>query len=230
MSRVGEKIKKARLESNMTQKQLAKKLGVAESYVNEIETGRKIANESLITRISKALNREINDIGMSVEEETFRESAKEVKTEVKRVYSTEASPKKPVEEVWNQAFGDVLKNVPVMDYSLQKSITYRQLAVHGNKIEGYALDKVFFLEIQDDDMAGFRISKGDIAFCHSIKEVENNAICLLEYNGERFIRQVKKLDSTKALLIYNKGTLKTETVNVKDIRVIAKLDKVEIKL
>ena len=33
MSRVGEKIKEARLKSGMTQKALAKKLGVAEKYI-----------------------------------------------------------------------------------------------------------------------------------------------------------------------------------------------------
>ena len=42
MSRVGEKIKEARLKSGMTQKVLAKKLGVAEKFINEVETGRRI--------------------------------------------------------------------------------------------------------------------------------------------------------------------------------------------
>ena len=37
MSRVGERIKEAREKSGMTQKALAKKLGVAEKFVNEVE-------------------------------------------------------------------------------------------------------------------------------------------------------------------------------------------------
>jgi transcriptional regulator with XRE-family HTH domain len=40
LSRVGERIKEARLKSNMTQKALAKKLGVAEKYINEVELGK----------------------------------------------------------------------------------------------------------------------------------------------------------------------------------------------
>ena len=41
LSRVGEKLKEAREKSGLTQKALAKKLGVAEKYINEIELGRK---------------------------------------------------------------------------------------------------------------------------------------------------------------------------------------------
>ena len=41
MSRVGEKLREARNKANMTQKALAKKLGVAEKYINEIELGKK---------------------------------------------------------------------------------------------------------------------------------------------------------------------------------------------
>ncbi len=45
MSRVSDKIKEARLKKGLTQKQLAKKLGVAENFINEVESGRKIINE-----------------------------------------------------------------------------------------------------------------------------------------------------------------------------------------
>ena len=38
MSRVGEKIKDARLKSGLSQKALAKKLGVSDKFVNEVET------------------------------------------------------------------------------------------------------------------------------------------------------------------------------------------------
>ena len=48
MSRVGEKIKMAREKSGMPAKVLAKKLGVAEKFINEVEMGRKVAPESFI--------------------------------------------------------------------------------------------------------------------------------------------------------------------------------------
>ncbi|NLZ47410.1 MAG: helix-turn-helix transcriptional regulator, partial [Clostridiales bacterium] len=70
MSRVAEKIKSLRIEAGMSQKALAKKLGVSESFINDVELGRKIINESMINRVSKIFNKDINDISMSVEVES----------------------------------------------------------------------------------------------------------------------------------------------------------------
>lgn len=227
MSRVGEKIKRAREENKMTQKQLAKKLGVSESFINEVEIGRKIINENMITKVSKVLNKNINDIGMSVEEEAGNSR------EVPSVYDkqSKAAPKEEVKDIWNKAFGDVMRNVPVYDYTLKNLKGYREMAVHSNKIEGFNQDKVFFLEISDEDMAGYRIQKGDIAFCAAIKEIENNSICFVEYKGIRAVRAVKKLDNTKVLLLNNsRGDVRTETLNIKDVKPLGKLLKLEITL
>lgn len=227
MSRVGEKIKRAREENKMTQKQLAKKLGVSESFINEVELGRKIINENMITKVSKILNKNINDIGMSVEEEAG--NSKEVSQAYDKQYKD--TPKEEVKDIWNKAFGDVMRNVPVYDYTLKNLKGYREMAVHSNKIEGFNQDKVFFLEISDEDMAGYRIQKGDIAFCAAIKEIENNAICFVEYKGIRAVRAVKKLDNTKVLLLNNsRGDVRTETLNIKEITPLGKLLKLEITL
>ena len=80
-------------------------------------------------------------------------------------------------------------------------------------------------------MAGYRIQKGDIAFCAAIKEIENNSICFVEYKGIRAVRAVKKLDNTKVLLLNNsRGDVRTETLNIKDIKPLGKLLKLEITL
>lgn len=220
MSRVGIKIKEARLSSKMTEKQLAKKIGVSESFIKDVELGRKVINEDVMSKISKVLEKDINDITMSFEAEVFKEELK-------------VEPKKNLEkvnEVWDDAFSSVLKTVPVYGYDLNKALELRQMPVINNKIEGYGKDKVVFIEIQDDDMAGFRIAKGDIAFGHLSHEIENNAICLVEYNGQRVIRQIKRLDNTKLLLVSNKNSVRTETVGVKDIKVLVIFIKLEIKL
>ena len=208
MSRVGERIKEAREKSGMTQKALAKKLGVAEKFVNEVETGRKIINESLISKVSKVLNTDLNDINMVVTDEELQ---KELKAE------KQVRQRKPAEvnEVWNQAFGSVLKNVPIYDYSLAQVKGYKQLATASNKIDGHTANKVFYLKIENNDMTGYRIQENDLALCYSIKEIENNSICLVEFNGKRVIRQIKKLDNVKALLISNNGSMRTETANIK---------------
>ncbi|MDM0477962.1 XRE family transcriptional regulator [Clostridium perfringens] len=223
MSRVGERIKEAREKSGMTQKALAKKLGVAEKFVNEVETGRKIINESLISKVSKVLNTDLNDINMVVTDEELQ---KELKAE-KQVRQTKPAE---VNEVWNQAFGSVLKNVPIYDYSLAQVKGYKQLATASNKIDGHTANKVFYLRIENNDMTGYRIQENDLALCYSIKEIENNSICLVEFNGKRVIRQIKKLDNVKALLISNNGSMRTETANIKDVKAIAKLYRIEFDL
>ncbi|MBI6039319.1 XRE family transcriptional regulator [Clostridium perfringens] len=223
MSRVGERIKEAREKSGMTQKALAKKLGVAEKFVNEVETGRKIINESLISKVSKVLNTDLNDINMVVTDEELQ---KELKAE-KQVRQTKSAE---VNEVWNQAFGSVLKNVPIYDYSLAQVKGYKQLATASNKIDGHTANKVFYLRIENNDMTGYRIQENDLALCYSIKEIENNSICLVEFNGKRVIRQIKKLDNVKALLISNNGSMRTETANIKEVKAIAKLYRIEFDL
>lgn len=222
MSRVGEKVKGIRNSVGMSQKQLAKKLGVSESFINEIETGKKVINQSLIDRVSKVLGKDINDISMSFEEQVYTEEKSEKIPNKKK--------QEDVKEVWNEAFSSVLKNVPIYKYDMARPIASKQLPLMNNRVDGYAQDKVLYLEIEDDEMIGFRMSKGDLAFGHITHEIENNSICLVEYDNKRVIRQIKKLDNSKLLLLSNKASLRTETIGVKDIKVIAKLDRLEVKL
>lgn len=222
MSRVGENIKQAREKSGMTAKALAKKLGVAEKYILEVEMGRRVVNESFIDRAAKVLKADLNDISMVVTDEALMEEKKTFKETTKK--KSESS------EVWTDAFSSVLRSVPVYDYSLSNKKGSKELPVHSNKIEGYPQDKVFYLEIEDDEMNGFRMLKGDIAFAHSVKEVSNNGFFLIDYKGKRKIRQVKVLGNSKVLLVSNAGSLLTETMEVKELNVIAKLERIEIKL
>ena len=222
MSRIGEKIKNIRIEKGLTQKQLGKKLGVAEGFINEVESGRKVINQSLVDRIGKVLGKDLNDITMSFEEEVYKEE-KQTKFEYQ--------PKKEkINDVWNEAFGSVIKNIPMYSYELNKVLGYKKMPLIENKIEGFPQDKALFLQIQDDEMMGFRIAKGDIAFGNLTNEVQNNSICLVEYGNERKIRQIKTLDSNKILLISNSGSVRTETIEKKSLKVIAKLNKLEISL
>lgn len=221
MSRVGEKVKNIRLEAKLSEKQFGKKLGVNENFIKEIENGKKVINDSLIARIKKVFGKDINDINMNDLNDEIVEEKKNTAFSNK---STEAN------ETWTNAMSSILKEVSIYDYNFNKKLGSKQLPVVSNKIEGYNHDKVFFVKIENNDMAGFRMMKDDIAFGHIIHEIENNSICLLEFNGERFIRQIKKLDNTKALLISNNGNVQTQTVNIKEIKVIGKLEKVEFNL
>ena len=224
MSRVGLKITEAREKSGMTQKALAKKLGVAEKFINEVETGRRIVQESFIDKAAKVLNADLNDVSMVVTDEALME-------ERKNYVAINKKPEKiQTEEVWDNAFSSVLKNVPIYDYNLKNVKGKIELPIHSNKVEGFPQDKVMYLEIQDNEMSGFRIMEGDLAFSHLVKEISNNGIFLVDYTGKRKIRQIKSLGNSKLLLVSNGGSLMTETVESREISVIAKLERIEIRL
>lgn len=227
MSRVGERIKEARLRSGLTQKDLGKKLGVSDKFINEVEIGRRVAQENFIQRASKILNVELNDISMVITDEVL---AEEKKLERAQNRSIAINKKNETSEVWTDAFSSVLKKINIYDYNLKNIYGSKELPNYSGKVEGYPLDKVLYLKIQDNDMMGYRIMKDDLAFAHLVKEASNNGIFLVDYNGKRVIRQIKVLGNSKALLVSNEGSVRTETVELNSVRIIAKLERIEIDL
>lgn len=230
MSTVGERIKQGRNAKGMTQKQLAKKLGVAEGYINDVENGRKVVEEKFIERVGKVLGGDLSEMTTLFDSIAYEErKASETSTKSQGTVKSNKI-KETINEVWNDAFSSVLKSVGIYNYDLNKPIGKKELPVISNKIEGYAQDKVLYLKIENDDLLGFRICEGDLALANLTSEIESNKIYLIDINGERVIRQLKKLDSNKVLIISNKNMVRTETAHPKDIKVIAKLNRLEIEL
>ncbi|MDF2987684.1 MAG: plasmid maintenance system antidote protein family [Eubacterium sp.] len=240
MSRIGQEINKLRLQKGLSPKQLARTLGVSESFILDIESGKKIISDDMIGRVSKALDFELGPVGLFASEDLNREQAEQERTPRTTAVSgriagnqavqPKAPQNQPVNQVWDDAFGNILKTVPVYDYRMDKLIDKKLLPIEKNKVEGFQKEKVFYLNIEDSDMSGFRIFNGDRALSVLTGEIDSDGIYFIEYNGTRAVRQVKRLQADKLLLISNKGTLVTETINTKNIRVIARLVKLEITL
>ena len=229
MSRVGEKIKEARTKAGLTQKALGKKLGVSDKFINEVEMGRRVAQEGFIERAAKVLNTDLNDISMVVTDEVLMEERKvaEVTKKEKKVNAKVLGETSPV---WTDAFSSVMKKVIIYDYSLKKELGSKELPIYSNKVEGYPADKVLYIKVEDNSMSGFRMMKDDIVFGHLVKEASNNGLFLIEYDNKRVIRQIKNLGGQKLLLIGNDGSAKTETIQMNEVKVIAKLERLEIQL
>lgn len=222
MSRMGVEISRIRQEKGLSQKQLGKLVGVSEGFIAEVETGRRVLNGDLASRITRALGKEDDRYDLYETAEGTREDTA-VKTPVKAVPL-------PVQQVWSDALGSILKIVPIFEYSMDKTVSTRQLPIVSNKVEGQPKEKVFYLKIEDQDMSGFRIAKGDLALASSMQEIEKDGIYFIEYGGKRAVRQVKRLDGDKLLLVSNRGSLVTETTTVKNIKVLARLIRLEIVL
>ncbi len=222
MSRIGSEINRLRKEAGMTQKQLARMVGVTERYIDEVENGKKVMNSDLISRVSKALRQEAGRLELYDEAEV-RLRPEPDKT-VKKVIE------KPVQEIWTDALAGVIMTVPVYNYTMDKAVATKQLPIIANKVEGCPKEKVFYLKVEDNEMSGLRIMKDDLVLSCSIHGIEKDGNYFIEHNGRKMLRQIRKLDNEKLLLISNSGSLSTETVSMKEIRVIARLLRVEILL
>ncbi len=221
MSRMGLEISRLRKEIGMSQKQLAKLVGASESYIIDIENGKRVISDEVSRKISKALRKEINKIDIIEEEIILSKPAPE---NVARVVQ------KPVQQVWNDALAGILMNVPVYDSKVENVLFTRPLPIISNKVEGFAKDKVVYIVIDNNEMSGFRLLKGDIAFGHLTSDFEKDGIYLLKYKGKQFIRQLKKLDGEKLLMLGNDGRLLTETILKKEAEILVKLTRVELNL
>lgn len=229
MARVGEELKKSRLDAGFTVKQVAKKLGVSESFVNDVELGRKVISEDIMNRFSKVLNKNIATMGLgSLEEVAHEETVERTKETIKKeVY---VAPKTPVNELWNQAFGENIKNVPVFDYLMKNPLAHRSHVVENKKIDGHPMDKVLMLQVENDDLKGYRIQKGDLITGVEVKDIQGTAVMLIGYKGKNLLRKVRNLNNGNVeLLTYNESQ-RSEIVPIKEIRTILKIYKAEIKL
>lgn len=221
-NRMGLEISKLRKELGITQKQLGKILGVSEGFITDVESGRRILNEDLIKKFSKALRGEVGKLDIyEVEEKAYRPEPQ--KNVVKVV-------EKPVQDIWNDALAGVLMTVPVYNYKMEKQVEIKQLPIINNKVEGFAKDKVFYLTIEDDDMAGFRILKGDLVLVHNTHEIDKDGIFFIDYKGRKVVRQIKNIEGGRLLIVSNRGSIVTDTVYRKDVNALGRLVRLDIML
>lgn len=217
MSRVGHKIKAAREAAAISAKELGKKLGLSESFINDVEAGRKIINEDMIKRLEKVLKTSLGESLLDDVSEPV-ENIKEVKNNT--------VPNRQFED----AFSHILKKVPVCDINLKEIMGYKYLPIVDKKVEGFNGDKLVYINIQDDSMRGFRLCKNDRVLVFQNTELVSNSLLLIESEGKNIVRQIKRLDSNKVLVISHSNDIRTETKDAKSINVIGRCIKLETDL
>ncbi|GAB6085208.1 helix-turn-helix transcriptional regulator [Alkaliphilus crotonatoxidans] len=225
MNRIAMKIKEARQKAKMTEKELAKKCGLSEGYIIQIESGRKVINEKAAENILSKLGERI-DFGY---EEAFRE-------EVPKKPQADKEPSKPREEFypiqpteqWSDALANIIKKYPVYDIETNKIVGHRNLPVIGKKVEGYHWDRLSFVQAADNSMEALRIKKGDVIMIYTANEIENSSLYFIEMNRKRIIRQLRREANNKVVLSTgaNEAPVVTELSN---IRLIGKCVKVEFQ-
>ena len=200
MSRLGDAIRKARVNAKMSEKQLGRKCGMAENVIKDIESGRRIVSDDQAQRILKLLGAESP---VSTELEVAAEP--EVKLRPRpRAYVLPAEDVAPEQQrasdestdAWLDALGGVVRRVPIMD---EKGVVIDHVLtpIIGGKIEGGAPDKVLYFRAPDDSLRGFRVHAGDLLLTVPDNRARDNALMLVEYKGRRIVRKLLKMDGMR---------------------------------
>lgn len=234
MSRLGETIRAARLKAGMSPKALGKKCGVAESFINEVEAGRKIVSDEQAQRILKVLGVK-NPV--STELEVAAEPAQALRPRPRPyVLPVQKSEKEPTREereetqasadAWLDALGGVVKRVPIVD-AQGVVVDHRLLPVIGGKIEGGHPDKVIYYRQEDDSLRGFRIYAGDLLLTVPAAAPVDDAVMLLQLDGQRVARKVKKQDGGRLLLQSYNYEYEGKVVDLKTVLVLGRCVRLE---
>ncbi len=247
MSRLGDLIRTERLRQGLTLKQVARKCGVSESYLHDVELGTRIIQDEQARRILRKIGLKdqteadfsLDDIAATVDlaqaSPSMARAAAAPKpaapaAEAVKVASSEEEPGKGVTgSVWLDALREVLKNVPVMN-AVMKPVDHRLLPIQQNRIEGAQPDKVFYFLAPDDSMRGFRIHAGDLALIVPAQSPIDGAVMLVEYKNHRNLRKIKKLDYTTLLLQSYDREYEAETVQLNECNFLGRVARVEFTL
>lgn len=225
MSRIGNRIKEERIKKGFSPKQLARKCGVAESYILDIESGKKIINEIHLKKLSKILDKNLDeDISFTTPEEK-EAPKKSQKIEVPQMRKSVT----PLNQ-WEDALSNIIKKVPIFDINMQQIKEYKNFPIINRKVEGVSPDKLAYIKVPDESLSGFRICKDDKILIYLNQELINNSFSLVEYEGKKALRKVKRIEGNKIELISYNKEIKTISKSIKDVKIIGRGMRVELEL
>lgn len=230
MSRLGDMIKQERLRAGWSHKQLAKKSGVSEKFLVEVEAGTRIIADTQATRILKVLGKTSEFIA------DFEGKADGVPTPepvraAPRPAPAAKKPAAPAEptDAWVNALGGLMRAVPVRD-AAGRDVDSRILPAQSGRIEGVVAEKVFYLVAPDDSMMGYRIRKGDRVLILPATVLVDNAVLLFQSEGLYYLRKVKIQDGGRVLLQWYDYEPHSEVVPAKQLTLVGRARRVEFEI
>ena len=240
MSRLGDLILLERTRQKLTRKQVARKSGVSEGYIKDVEEGRRIIQDDQARRILKTLGTSsrneaefsLDEIAATVDLSTLAPQAvKPVEKKPEPKAEPAAKPQTSEEQsgIWLDALSSVLKPVPVMNAGWIQ-VSRRMVPIQDGKIEGAKPDRVVYFLAPDDSMRAMRIEKGDLVLVVPHNLPIDGAIMLVEYGAHRCLRRIKLLGNSNILLQSGDRHLDAEAINISEIKIVGRAVRVEIAL
>ena len=191
MNPIAQTIQKERLRKGITEKALAKKCGLAESYIRQVEAGKKVINEKAAEKILKTLGVEPDVLYQGLHQPVSEEPKKAASVPASNHSAPTSLPVEPNDQ-WAGALAHIIKRFPVKQLSTGKVVDYEELPVLGKKIDGCPWEKVHFFQVDDSHLQHQRITRNDRVMVCETNEVTNGKLYVVEMDGRRLIRQLWK--------------------------------------
>lgn len=239
MSRLGDLIMLERSRQKLTRKQVAKKCGISEGYLKDVEEGRRIIQDDQARRILRTLGTSSrNEAEFSLDEIAATVDLSTLAPKPSTPVAQKPAEPKPVSKaqtheeqtgIWLDALSSVLHPVPVMNAGWIQ-VARRLVPIQDGKIEGAKPEKVVYFLAPDDSMRAMRIEKGDLVLVVPQTLPIDGAIMLVEYGAHRCLRRIKLLGNSNILLQSGDRELGAESMHISDLKLIGKAVRVEISL
>lgn len=242
MSRLGDLIRLERTRQKLTYKQVARKCGVSEKYLEEVESGRRIIQDDQARRILRSMGMQqqteadftLDDIAATVDLQsavpTIARAAEKKLTKKEKHEGTEDGSAEPVTgSIWLDALSGVLKHVPVMNAAM-KEVGHRLLPITNGKIEGANPDKVYYLTAPDNDLRGFRVMKGDLLLVVPAQAPVDGAIMVLDTPYGKIMRKTVSMPNFQVMLQKFDQSCESEIRNLNAITVVGRCVRLEAEL
>jgi transcriptional regulator with XRE-family HTH domain len=246
MSRLGDLLKLERTRRGLSAKQVAKKCGVSEKYLLDVEQGTRIIADDQARRILKSMGLQqqteaefsLDDIAATVDlqsasdtvvraQTTLRKKSEKIRPDAETAASTQDEGVSG--SIWLDALANVLRRVPVYN-AVMKEVGHRLLPVENGKIEGASPEKVFYFMAPDDDMRGFRVARGDLVLVVPASSPVDGAMMLIQTPQGRMLRMIKRLDNFKVLLQRYDAACESEIMAVDEVHVVGRCVRLEAEL
>lgn len=231
MSRLGDMIKQERLRAGWSHKQLAKKSGVSEKFLVEVEAGTRIIADTAGHAHPEGPGK---DLGVHRGTLRARPTASRAPEPVRAAPRPAPAPKKPAApaeptDAWVNALGGLMRAVPVRD-AAGRDVDSRILPVQSGRIEGVVAEKVFYLVAPDDSMMGYRIRKGDRVLILPATVLVDNAVLLFQSEGLYYLRKVRSRTAAACSLQWYDYEPHSEVVPAKQLTLVGRARRVEFEI
>ena len=242
MSRLGDLIRLERTRQGLTHKQVAKKCGVSDKYLMEVEAGTRIIADDQARRILKSMGMTehtesdftLDDIAATVDLQSavprIQQAAEKKKAEAEKKPEAVAESDPGVAgSIWLDALSGVLRHVPVYN-AVMKEVGHRLLPITNGKIEGAAPDKVFYFMAPDNALRGFRVQRGDLVLVVPAQAAVDGAIMLLQTPQGRVLRKIKRVNDYQAMLQKYDEAFESEIHNFNELSFVGRCVRLEADL